>query len=415
MKKWISIFVILNWGCENFSDEFGTPDQILLLADREVVCGGQTSTLRLFSTASKKEISISEIAFDALAKGSGNISASGVYTPPVNPNISKVTISGTIKSGTKVSTILNLKSDPSYSAGSLTITPFAFFNEDEGRPSHFWSDGSVVFGTGKHISSNKFEVIKYSYQGALQWKKDFGSGEAKFIQVFEEKIYAAGLSEVIEGEVFFVIVIFDLDGNLVGKGWRFTGWLANPILSFFDKQGNLIKIIEEGLAGSKVSFKGPNGTIGIAYSGNSSNLTRANYYSLLNSQGQEIVSNKMIGIPEPYSGSLDHPAQKKLAHAEFLKAFAGSSGEIHVISAAFWGHFDFLTLNSSSGNNWIWWKENKERTAREVLYPMQILEEGSQLIVLAHSDGRLYRFVLSMDYSFDDCLREPYWNKLDVY
>jgi hypothetical protein len=481
MKRWMIYSILLLWACGEDSEDFGAPDQLLLLSDREVICPGQTATFRLFSTSSGKEVPISEFIFDPLPNEIGTISSVGLLSVgPANSN-SELTISGTYKSTTKLSTKIKVQVPSESPVTSLGITPFGFYHPDEGRPFYFWPDGSVILGSRKFgpESLKQFELSKYSEVGVLQWKKELGSGEAKFIQVINDQIYAAGILLEIGGAVSTIIIIYDLDGNVVWEKkmastsqhvfWGFqvdssgnfylstysTGssfvtslskfnslgekvWEIDPKISYREilifQDGNIVAKSEEGLGGEPfltffnssgellkkertefagVNFKGPNDTFGVGYevpSGGSSAI----YFDLFNSIGQKIESRKQL-VAKSYAGSLTNPTEKKTAPAGFTKFLASENGEIHVMNAGFWGNYDFLILNSSSGKEWVWWKENKERTAEGVLYPLQIIENENKLILFTQSDGKLNRFTLGKDYSFDDCLREPYWNKLEMF
>lgn len=482
MKKWIVLICIGILSCEDSEDDFGTQDQILLLSDREVVCPGQTAMLRLFSTVSNREISISEFAFDPLASGVGSISSNGLYTAPSSFTSSQIEISGTFRSKTKLSLKINTSNGPNSEQGGVEISPFGFFNADEGRPYFFWSDGSVVLGTPRHLTQTlqKFEISKYTGQGVLQWKKDLGAGEAKFVEVLNDKIYAAGTLSELGGAVFNVILLFDLYGNLVwekkmpttpqhvfsgfqvdtqgnfyistytngnafitslakynllgenvwdiepGSGFREIfifpdgnvvakseeGWGGQPILTFFNSSGLLLQKEKTEFTG--VNFKGPNNTFGVGYEipGNESFSI---YFDLFASDGKKTLNRQRIVTDQSFSGRLSNPAEKKRAPAGFNKFFSDETDKVHVLQAGFWGNYDFLISNSTSQKEWIWWSENKARTAEGVLYPLQILEEEKNLILLAHSNGELYQFRLGKDYSFDDCLRQSYWNKLDMF
>lgn len=493
MKKWTIILSIGIWSCGDSGDDFDSPDQIMLLSDRAVVCPGQTATFRLFSTTIGSEIPISDFDFDPLPNGLGFISSNGIYSPPSNLSASQIEVTGTYKSKTKLSLILKTSYDSGTNQGGIESTPFDFFNLGEEynffylnelRPFHFKSDGTAVVGTARIIpeSLKKFEVAHYSNQGSLMWKKDFGTGKAKFIEVRDDKIYAAGNLTEMGGAIFFAVMIFDLEGNLawenkipntpqhVFEGFQVDGegnfyissftngnsfitklekynpygdkvWEIDPGIGFSEififPDGNIAAKSEEGWGGepfitffsatgqlrqkvriqfTAVSFKGPNNTFGVGYSlQNQSNESSALYFDLFNSDGQKIMERKKISPDLPYSGKLEHPTEKKSAPAGFEKFFTDESGEVHVMHAGFWGDYGFLNLNSSSGQEWNLWKENKERTAEGALYPLQIIEEGNKLILLAQSDGKLHRYTLGKDYSFDDCLREPFWNKLDLF
>ncbi len=473
--------ILVLWACGEDSDDLGTPDQLLLLSDREMVCSGQTATFRLFSTSSGKEVPISEFIFEPLPNEIGSINSAGLLTVGAVNSNSELTISGTYKSTTKLSTKIKVQAPSESTVSSLGISPFGFYNPDFGYPLYFWPDGSVILGSRKFgpESSKQFEVSKYSGAGVLQWKKELGSGEAKFIQVINDQIYAAGILLEIGGAVSNIIIIYDLDGNVVWEKkmastsqhvfWGFQVdlngnfylstytngssfitsfskfnsqgekvWEIDPKASyreiFIFQDGNLAAKSEEGLGGEpfltffnssgelikkertefvSVNFKGPNDTFGVGYEVPSDGSS-AIYFDLFNSVGQKIESRKQL-VAKSYAGSLTNPSEKKTAPAGFTKFFNSENGEIHVMNAGFWGNYDFLILNSPSGKEWVWWKENKERTAEGVLYPLQILEDENKLILFTQSDGKLYRFTLGKDYSFDDCLLEPYWNKLEMF
>lgn len=482
MKKIIWILLFGVFACGEDDDVFDTPDQILLLSDREVVCSGQTANLRLFSSQSRKEVPISEFAFDPLPNEIGTISSGGLLTVgSVNSN-SELTISGTYKSTTKLFTKIKVQAPSESTVSSLVISPFGFYNPDEGRPFYFWQDGAVILGTRRFgpESSKQFEVSKYSGAGVLQWKKELGSGEAKFIQVINDQIYVAGILLEIGGAVSNIIIIYDLDGNVVWEKkisstsqlvfWGFQVdlignfylstytngssfitsfskynpqgekvWEIDPKVSyreiFIFQDGNLAAKSEEGLGGEPfltffdtsgkqlykvrteyngVSFKGPNNTLGVGL-GFDFNGIFLSGFDLFNSIGQKIVDNRRIEVSATNAIITDNPIEKKQSPSGSSNFFADDSGAVHVLHTGFWGFYDFLNLDSSSARTWIWWKENKERTQLGVIYPLQILEEGDDLILLAHSDKKLFRFTLGKDYSFDDCLREPYWNKLDMF
>lgn len=484
MKKWMIFILVAFWACVEKGDEFGSPDHLLLLSDREVICPGQTATLRLFSTSGEKEVPLTEFSFDPLPSGIGSISPTGILTiGAVNSN-SEITISGFYKSKSKLSAKIRVNAPIPTSGTSLIVSPITFFNRDAGRPIYFWKDGSMVMGTAKHSSSamKTFEVSKYSGQGDIQWKKDFGSGEAQFIHLHNNMIYAAGRLNEIGGAVFFVVLTFDLEGNLVkekkmpttpqhflsgfdidkngnfylstySNGSSFITslekynsigeevWKIEPgtfysefyffpdgafaaksseglggelFLTFYKENGSLIR--KERIDFTESGFYGPNGTIGSGYlSQNQNNETSTILFDLYSNSGVKTAERQILVRDQPYSGRLKNPTEKKKAPGGITKFFSSSNGEVHVLHSGFWGNYVFLILNSSSGKEWVWWKENKGGTAEGVLYPLQILEDEDKLILLAHSDSKLFRFTLGKDYSFDDCLREPYWNKLDLF
>ena len=214
MKKWMIYSILALWACGEDSEDLGVPDQLLLLSDREVICSGQTATFRLFSTASRKEVPISEFTFDPLPIEIGSISSAGLLTLGTVNSSTEITISGTYKSKSNLNTKVKVQASSESSTPSLVISPFGFYNPDLGRPFYFWKDGTVTGKFGPE-SLKQFEVLKYSGAGMLQWKKEFGSGEAKFIQVFNNQIYVAGVLSELGGGILNVVMIFDLAGNLV--------------------------------------------------------------------------------------------------------------------------------------------------------------------------------------------------------
>ena len=484
MKNWMIFMLVAIWACGEKGDDFGSPDQLILLSDREVICSGQTATLRLYSTQSRKEVSIADFTFDPLPNGLGSINSGGVFTLGAVPSSSEATISGTYKSKIKLSTKIRLQTPSSNSISTLSVSSVAFLNRDSGRPIHFWADGSSVMGTAKFSAPTlkSFEIIKYSNQGEIQWKKELGSGEAQFIQVIESRIYAAGTLNEIGGAVFFILVVFDLEGNLIWekripftpqlflKGfdidsngnfylstytngdayvtslekynsmgeevWKVSPGTAysefyffpsgsfavksieglgmEPFLTFYDENGKLIR--KERIDFTESGFIGSNGTIGSGYQvQNQSNETTSILFDLYANTGIKTAVRQVLVRDQSYSGTLINPVEKKKAPAGFTKFFTSKNGDIHVFHAGFWGNYDFLILNSSSGKEWAWWKENKARTAEGVLFPLKITEDENNLILFAESDGKLYRFSLGKDYSFNDCLRESFWNKLEMF
>ena len=484
MKNRMVLLLLAIWACGENESDLGSPDQLLLLSDREVVCPGQTANLRLFSTQGRKEVPISDFAFDPLPNGLGSINSAGVLTSGAVPSSSEATISGIYKSKIKLSTKIRLQTPSSNSISTLSVSSFAFLNRDSGRPIHFWADGSSVMGTAKFSAPTlkSFEIIKYSNQGEIHWKKELGSGEAQFIQVIGSRIYAAGRLNEIGGAVFFAVAVFDFSGNQIwekripttsfhvlqgfgvdgsgnfylsthtnGSGyvtslekfkssgeevWKVSpstsysefyffsggnfavksteGLGMEPFLTFYDENGKLIR--KERIDSTESGFIGPNGTIGSGYQvQNQSNETTSILFDLYVNTGIKTALRQVLVRDQSHSGTLINPVEKKKAPAGFTKFFTSKNGDIHVLHAGFWGNYDFLMLNSSSGKEWVWWKENKARTAEGVLYPLKITEDENNLILFAESDGKLYRFSLGKDYSFNDCLREPYWNKLELF
>ena len=475
------IFMLLAFSaCGEKGDEFGSPDQLLLLSDREIVCAGQTATLRIFSTQKRSEIPISEFDFDPLPTGIESISSNGLLNVGTITASSEVTISGTYKGKTKLSTKLKIQPASTLVQPSLVVSPFGFFNKDGGAPHYFWPDGSVILGSEIYgpESLKKFEIKKYSGQGVLEWKKDLGSGEAKFIQVQNDKIYAAGKLNEIGGAVVFLITRWDGMGNLIWEkkipvtaqhvfsafqvddsgnfylssftnGNSFITRLAKydiqgemvwevdpktgykniftfpnghvaayseeglglePFLTFFNEEGSVFKK-ERTEFGGKI-FLGPNQTVGVGYPG-SGNESFSILFDLYDSKGLKVVARNALVRDQSFSGILKDPVEKKYAPSFLSVFFSTQSGEILVLDAGFWGDYDFYALNSSDGQNWLWWQRKSAKD--EGIYPLKIAEEGDQLILFAQSDGKLYRFSLGKDYSFDDCLRESFWNKLEMF
>lgn len=138
------------------------------------------------------------------------------------------------------------------------------------------------------------------------------------------------------------------------------------------------------------------------------------FYDLFDKEGNTMISKEKIG-EFPTKGPLEFPVQQKIAMGMIKDAKMDLNGDIHVLSDGFWGNYDFLVLRSSNSGIWNWWEENKERTIEGVIKPLQLNVLEDRIQVFAYHEKSLVKIEIAKDYNFNNCLLQPFWNKLEMF
>jgi hypothetical protein len=235
-------------------------------------------------------------------------------------------------------------------------------------------------------NSPENKLIKYDPEGQMIWEVKADHG---FVI---EKIFTDGTVFCTGALGMETPNLFKIDRD--GQKTLLRQWPDNVIRNYFETDEDIF---------------------GFAYSEyNSISEITYWYYDLLDKEGNIIISTEKIG-EFPMKGPLVFPIEQKIAMGMIKDAKMDSNGDIHMLSDGFWGYYDFLVLRSSKGDSWNWWEENKERTIEGVIKPLQLNVLEDRIQVFAQHEKSLVKIEIAKDYNFNNCLLQPFWNKLEMF
>lgn len=235
-------------------------------------------------------------------------------------------------------------------------------------------------------NSPENRLVKYDPEGQLIWELKADHG---FVI---EKIFTDGTVFCTGAFGWETPNLFKIDKD--GQKTLIRQWPDNVIRNYFETDEDIL-----GFAYSEY-----NSIFEISYW----------FYDVLDKEGNTIISKEKIG-EFPMKGPLEFPNERKIAMGMIKGAEMDSNGDIHVLSDGFWGNYAFLVLRSSKSDSWNWWEENKERAIEGVIKPLQLNVLEDRIQVFAHHEKSLVRIEIAKDYNFNNCLLQPFWNKLEMF
>ncbi len=467
------LILLLSASCiEEESDSYITT-QYGMLFEKEGLCAGNSTKVRVVKTGTFQEVSLNEIEFDPLPPEKGTITPLGVYTAPTSITIDNLSVSIQARFKRGGPQIIHgvIVNNPIDNSTDTWVKNASSELAERWRYSTF-ENGDFLFtnpvqGWGSPANLT-YELLKVSKEGKLLEKKTFGQGFSFFTKIKGEKIYSLGYKnqnpfnrlsiDVFDGTLNLIsqfllpeglVDLFDVDdsGNIYAGIWEefdrvlvkidetgevvWKSMLGYEFLSLVvDSNGNtyglvripenpdkeaLVKINTNGEEEWFVST-GRNATESILF------LTKEGNVGL----GAELmIGSSNTWIQNFYTQDGELVVENRPLLQSFLLDSAAPTtrlfnlANIHEIFVTKEGEVFYVGTASwgtsvsyifvVSGSGEYWNWWKLDPTGTTYLYPIGISEDEDGLVLLANGGNEFTSFRIRKNLTFNQCLYPAYW------